>query len=57
MASGGSPWDDDLANALRELITDARNASMGLAPEDVGSDVVSRLQRWALANVPVPGVL
>jgi hypothetical protein len=49
--------DDDLASDLRELTTYARNASMGLAPEDEGSDVVSRLQRWALANVPVPAVL
>lgn len=49
--------DDDLARDLRELITYARNASMGLAPQDVGSDVVSRLQRWALANVSVPAVL
>ena len=49
--------DDDLASDLRELTTYARNASMGLAPQDEGSDVVSRLQRWALANVPVPAVL
>jgi hypothetical protein len=49
--------DDDLASDLRGLTAYARNASMGLAPEDVGSDVVSRLQRWALANVPVPAVL
>jgi len=49
--------DDDLASDLRKLTTYARNASMGLAPEDIGSDVVSRLQRWALANVPVPAVL
>ena len=49
--------DDDLASDLRELTTYARNASMGLAPEDAGSDVVSRLQRWALAYVPVPAVL
>jgi hypothetical protein len=49
--------DDDLASGLPELTAYARNASMGLAPEDVGSDVVSRLQRWALADVPVPAVL
>jgi hypothetical protein len=49
--------DDDLASDLRGLTAYARNASMGLAPEDVGSDVVSRLQRWALADVAVPAVL
>ena len=49
--------DDDLARDLRELITYARNASMDRGPEGVGSDVVSRLQRLALANVSVPAVL
>jgi hypothetical protein len=38
-------------SSSRELTAYARNASMGLASEDVGSDVVSRLQRWTLANV------
>jgi hypothetical protein len=49
--------DDDLAGGLRELTAYARNASMGLASEDAGSDVLSPIQHWALANVPAPAVL
>jgi hypothetical protein len=49
--------DEDLASDLRELIAYVRNASMGLANEDAGSDVVSRFKRWAQADVSVPAVL
>jgi len=49
--------DEDLASDLRELTAYTRNASMGLASEDTGSDVATQLQRWAQAKVPVPAVL
>jgi hypothetical protein len=49
--------DEELANDLRELIAYARDGSMGLADQATGSGIVSRLTRWARADVPVPAVL